>query len=148
MARRAPSGQDATGPPLDDEVLAAIGALLEALEDNVALVEQCRRRAQALEVERRRGRAYRDILPGGDEPLIVETMREGLGRLTAAASRFQHAEAKALYEEGLTMEQIGRLFGISHQRVSVMLKRAQGAPRGPSPRAPGGGSGVGGNEGR
>ncbi len=49
---------------------------------------------------------------------------ESLAQLGAAAGRLQHAEAKTLYDEGLTMEQIGRLFGVTHQRVSAMLNRA------------------------
>lgn len=103
-----------------DEVMVAIAGLLDALDDNVKLVQQSRRRAKQIVRERRRGRSYREIVPIEDEPLIVEMMRENLKRLTAAASELQHAEAKALYAEGLTMEQIGRLFGITHQAQAAI----------------------------
>lgn len=111
--------------PATDEVMVALDALLEALDANIQLAKRCRRRARDLRHQRRRGRAYRDIVPAGDEPLIVHMMRENLGRLGAAASRLQHAEAAALYAEGMTMEAIGQLFGVTHQRVSAMLKRAR-----------------------
>ncbi len=75
--------------------------------------------------QRRRGRPYREILPRGDQPLIVKLLRENLSHLTTAFSDLQHAEAMALHAEGMTMEQIGQLFGISHQRVSAMLKRGR-----------------------
>lgn len=120
------------GVPATDEVMVALDALLEALDANIELAKRCRRRARHLRKERRRGRAYRDIVPAGEEPLIVQVMRENLGRLGAAASQLQHAEAAALYAEGMTMDQIGQLFGVTHQRVSAMLKRARNdtAPHG------------------
>ena len=112
-------------PPAVDQVRVALDALLEVLDENIELAKRCRRRARHLRQERHRGRDYRDIVPAGDEPLIVQMMRENLARLGAAASQLQHAEAEALYAEGMTMEEIGRLFGVTHQRVSAMLKRAR-----------------------
>lgn len=38
-----------------------------------------------------------------------------------AGTRFRQAKARALHDEGMTMEQIAELFGISRQRVSVLL---------------------------
>lgn len=116
--------QGEAAPPAD-QVMVALDALLEVLDENIELAKRCRRRARHLRNERHRGRAYRDIVPAGDEPLIVHMMRENLARLGAAASQLQHAEAKALYAEGMTMEEIGQLFGVTHQRVSAMLKRAR-----------------------
>lgn len=116
--------QGEAAPPAD-QVMVALDALLEALDENIELAKRCRRRARHLRKERRNGRAYRDIVPAGDEPPIVHMMRENLARLGAAASQLQHAEAQALYAEGMTMEQIGQLFGVTHQRVSAMLKRAR-----------------------
>lgn len=110
-------------PAADDEVMVALDRLLEALDQNIGLARRCRERALHIGHERRRGRPYREIVPGGDE-LIVTMMRENLGLLGAAASQLQHAKAEALYAEGMTMEEIGQLFGVSHQRVSAMLKRA------------------------
>jgi hypothetical protein len=112
-------------PP--DDLMAALEALIKALEDNIDLAQRSKRRARYIIQQRRHGRSYREIVPGRDEPLIVEMMRESVGRMSAAASRLQHSEAKALYDEGMTMEQIGRLFGVTHQRVSAMLKRARDA---------------------
>ncbi|MBW3546975.1 MAG: hypothetical protein KY452_02415 [Actinobacteria bacterium] len=118
------------GTPTTDEVMVALDALLEVLDENIELAKRCRRRARHLGQERHRGRAYRDIVPAGDEPLIVQMMRDNLARMGAAASQLQHAEAEALYAEGMTMEEIGKLFGVTHQRVSAMLKRARNGTAG------------------
>lgn len=123
-------GSDERGgeaPAAVDQVMVALDALLEVLDENIELAKRCRRRARHLRKERRQGRAYRDIVPAGGEPLIVRMIRENLARLGAAASQLQHAEAEALYAEGMTMEEIGQLFGVTHQRVSAMLKRARNA---------------------
>jgi transcriptional regulator with XRE-family HTH domain len=49
----------------------------------------------------------------------------------------RRAEARALYEEGLTMEQIAEHFGVTRQRVSALLRRTNEAacvgPHGPKP---------------
>ena len=132
MEEASPAEPQESGVPATDEVMVALDALLEALDANIELAKRCRRRARQLRHQRRRGRAYRDIVPAGDEPLIVQMMRQNLGRLGAAASQLQHAEAAALYAEGMTMDEIGKLFGVTHQRVSAMLKRARhdAAPHG------------------
>ncbi len=108
-----------------DEVMVALACLIDVLDDNVRLTQQAKRRARYIMQQRRRGRSYSEIVPGEDDPLVVQIMRENLRRLIAASSELQHAEAKALHEEGMTTGQIGRLFGVSQQRVSALLKRAR-----------------------
>ena len=128
MERSEPAGLQVT-PPLDDEVMVALQGLILALEVNIDLARRSEARARYVMDQRRRGRSYRDIVSTHGEQLIVEMMRENLTRLGMAASQLQHAQGKALYEEGMTMDEIGRLFGVSHQRVSAMLKRARADAR-------------------
>ena len=49
--------------------------------------------------------------------------RDNLVALVDAGSRLRRAEARALHVEGMTMEQIADLFGVTRQRVSALLKR-------------------------
>jgi DNA-binding transcriptional regulator LsrR (DeoR family) len=37
----------------------------------------------------------------------------------------RRAEARALYAEGLTMDQIAERFGVTRQRVSALLRKAR-----------------------
>jgi hypothetical protein len=47
-----------------------------------------------------------------------------LETLQTISSRLRQAEARALRFEGLTMEAIGAMFGVTRQRVSALLKQA------------------------
>jgi len=52
----------------------------------------------------------------------VELTRDNLATLVEAGSRLRRAEAHALHAEGMTMEQIAELFGVTRQRVSALLR--------------------------
>jgi DNA-directed RNA polymerase sigma subunit (sigma70/sigma32) len=78
-------------------------------------------RATQMRAEREAGRSYREIETVG-RPLLVEMARDNLAALVEAGGRLRRAEARALHAEGLTMEQIAELFGVSRQRVSALLK--------------------------
>jgi predicted transcriptional regulator len=41
-----------------------------------------------------------------------------------AGSKFRRVHARALYEEGLTMDEIAALFGVTRQRVSAVLRKS------------------------
>jgi hypothetical protein len=66
--------------------------------------------------------SYREIVPNEERPLIVELITANLELLSGVGSRLRRAEAKALYDEGLTMDEIATLFGVSRQRVAVLLR--------------------------
>jgi len=85
-------------------------------------------RAARIKRLRRQGRDYRGIVRHEERPLIVEMMRENLTRLIEAGSEFQHAQARALHREGMTMEQIAELYGVTRQRVSAMLRKKHRTP--------------------
>ena len=71
--------------------------------------------------ERGGGRSWTSIVT--DDALAViptmTAMHEELGIVSAATRR---AIAGALHDEGFTMEGIARLFGVSRQRISALLR--------------------------
>ena len=71
---------------------------------------------------REEGRSYKEIESGVTGPLVVELTRDNLAALIEAGSRLRKAEARALHAEGMTMEQIAELFGVTRQRVSALLR--------------------------
>jgi DNA invertase Pin-like site-specific DNA recombinase len=107
-----------------DPVLGAIDHLLSVLEqisrDRVAIAQ----RAELIRIRREAGVPYAVIVPDESPPLIVERTRHSLNELVRAAGRLQRAEARALYAEGLSMDRIASLFGISRQRVADLVKNA------------------------
>lgn len=49
---------------------------------------------------------------------------EAIKALSRDGNKFRRLEARALYQEGLTMAQLAAVFGVSRQRVSVLLREA------------------------
>ena len=108
--------------PNDDPVLDALDALVEAVEENMARNRRVIERARHLRRLREEGRPWSEIVRDEDKPLIVEMIGDNLDRLFDAGSRFRRAQAKALHDDGVTMERIAELFGVTRQRVSKLLK--------------------------
>jgi DNA-directed RNA polymerase specialized sigma24 family protein len=106
----------------DDPVLEALDVLVRALRANAARIESTIARAERIREQREEGLSYREIESGVDRPLIVELTRDNLAALVEAGSRLRRAEARALHGEGMTMEQIAELFGVTRQRVSALLR--------------------------
>ncbi len=85
-------------------------------------------RAAQIRDRRLEGQSYREIVSGENLPLIAAVLTENVARLEAAGTRFREAEAHALHEEGMTMEEIGRLFGLTRQRISALIRGASTLP--------------------
>lgn len=116
---------ETTSTPESDKVLEALDALLAVLRESTRRNLDATRRAQTIQRLRRRGGSYREILGRVERELIHQVTRENLDGLLQASGRLRRAEARALYVEGMTMEQIAALFGVTRQRVSVLLRDAE-----------------------
>ena len=104
-----------------DLVLKALRDLLEAADGVEASLAAVRARAEHLLEMRERGVPYRDLVDEAHRPLIAELLTDTISRFEAAGTRFRAAEARALRAEGLTLERIAELFGLTRQRISVLL---------------------------
>ena len=105
-----------------DAVLDALDAVLASVASNQIRLEQVMARAEDIREQRRQGRKYADIVRDADQPLIVELLTANLRALQQTGSQLRSAEARALYQEGLTMDEVAALFGVSRQRVSALLR--------------------------
>jgi hypothetical protein len=113
----------------DDDFIAALAVVEDAVSQASEIARSIIERAEHIRVMRRAGMPYREIVPNEERPLIVELLTANLELLAGVGSRLRRAEARALYDEGLTMDEIATLFGVSRQRVAVLLR---------SPEQPGG----------
>jgi hypothetical protein len=98
--------------------------LVEALRANTKRNHAAIRRAARIRKLREEGRSYRDIVGREGKALLIEVTRENLLALAQYGSVLRRVEARALYSEGLTMEQIAELYGVTRQRVGELLKPA------------------------
>lgn len=85
-------------------------------------------RAEYIRGRRLEGIPYRDIVSDEDAPLIAELLTDNIQRLESAGTRFRQAEARALHEEGMTMQEIGKLFRLTRQRISALINLASAPP--------------------
>ena len=109
-----------------DPVLAALEDLTEALRRNVEVGTQVLARIERLAAARAEGRSWTELVEHEERPLIVEQLSANLERLSSSGSRLRRAHAKALHDEGMTMEQVASFFGVTRQRVSALLRPRPG----------------------
>lgn len=108
-----------------DEVLDALDALVDVLNaaSPRAAIEK---RARQIRELRTAGKLYSEIAQHEFRPLVVEMVADHLASLAEASARLRRAQAKALHDEGLTMEDIAQRFGVTRQRISQLLRGANG----------------------
>lgn len=114
----------AASPP--DPFLAALDALEEALAANEERIGAMRQRIAYIREQRRLGRPYGEMVSMEQRPLLVELLATSARALDSAGARVRRTEATALYAEGVTMDEIAEMFGVSRQRVSAVLREGRG----------------------
>lgn len=117
----APEGAD---DPVDDPELRALADLVAAAERMSQVCALIREHAAQIRANRLQGLTFRDIVERENRPLIVEVLTEATSGFEAAGTRFRQAKAAALRREGMTLEGIGALFGLTRQRISRLLSEA------------------------
>lgn len=105
-----------------DEVLDALEGVIEGLIDNAARNEAALRRAVEMREQRQSGWTYTEIAERSSEDLLVQQLTSSVLALQGIGHRFRVAEARALRSEGLTTRVIAQFFGVSRQRVRVLLQ--------------------------
>jgi predicted XRE-type DNA-binding protein len=104
------------------DFLQALEELERALERGVEMTRRMHERIEHLRTEIGSGRSLPEIVPAEDAPLLVQLLTESANLLHTYGTRVRRTEARALHQEGMTMDEIARLFGVSRQRVSALLR--------------------------
>ncbi|MFR9802304.1 hypothetical protein ACL02T_08360 [Pseudonocardia sp. RS010] len=112
-----------------DPALAALRALGAQLDRTMAGLAEARRRVRHVERLRAAGLSWHEIVTQEERPLVVEALTRALDDLGAAGGAFRREEARALQREQVSMTRIGKLFGVSRQRVSAILHDQARSPR-------------------
>ncbi len=123
----------------DDEAWRALDELIVALRETIELTTKTLGRAERLRALRDQGGSLVEISHDADHPLLVEMLSQILERQADAGSRFRRAAARALHAEGLSMDAIAELFGVTRQRVSTLIRTTDPKPRGRRGRLAGAG---------
>jgi hypothetical protein len=111
-----------------DDVLLALDELEAVLRENAESERMLSRRIGEVRLARENGREWKSILSDEDEPGTVQLVSAILRRQSEASGYFRRSLVVALRTEGQSIPSIATLFGVTHQRVSNLLRRvAQGA---------------------
>lgn len=116
---------DPASPP-SDEVLDALQSLVTALGRNVDASGQAIAQARTIAELRAQGLAYREIVDEAGTAMVVQLVTENLERLRVHGAQLRQAQATALHDEGMTMEEIATVFGVTRQRISALIRSSRG----------------------
>ena len=89
------------------------------VERNLAIQQRARQLRERLET----GEPLVDLVRNEEPPLIVELLSTNMATLDTAGAELRAAQALALRAEGLTIEAIAELFGVTRQRISALLRQ-------------------------
>jgi hypothetical protein len=109
---------------------AAGQALVQLVAElDVVTTELTRARTRALELQEQRaeGRTWYDIVSSEDRPLIVEQISSAMASLATVGGQWRREQAAALSAEGVSINRIAALYGVTRQRVSALLRDHHGA---------------------
>jgi hypothetical protein len=110
-----------------DEVLKALGELDAVLRENAERERVLFQRIADVRLARENGQDWKSILANEDEPSTVQLVSTILRRQSEASGYLRRSLVVALRAEGQSIPSIAHLFGVTHQRVSNLLRRvAQG----------------------
>jgi Homeodomain-like domain len=106
-----------------DDTVAALNGVAEAAEATVCEQREVADTSRRLGRERERGASWVEIASGERARRLLNLLGMSARRVVESASTFRRALAVALAEGGLTTRQIAERFGVSHQRISSLLRR-------------------------
>ena len=110
-----------------DDVLNALDELESVLRENAESERLLAKRIADVRQARQNGREWKGILGDEDEPGTVQLVSTILRRQSEASGYLRRSLVVALRAEGQSIPSIAHLFGVTHQRVSNLLRRvAQG----------------------
>ena len=104
----------------------AVDDLDAALDDSLEMTGRMKARIREIRAAHNAGRPLREIVPAEERPALVRLLTENANLLQTHGTRVRRTEARVLHDEGLTMDEIGRVFGVTRQRVSALLRGPDG----------------------
>lgn len=92
------------------------------LEQTIVHMRAAGERIDQLTRLRAAGRPWFDIVSRERRPLLVEMITQALDDLGTIGGRFRREQARALQREQVSITRISQLYGVSRQRVSILVR--------------------------
>ncbi len=111
----------------DPTALARLSTALTSIEnaaaENVERSLEIQRRVRWLNDQLAGGQQLVDLVEAEESPRVVELITSNMAALETVGAELRASLALALREEGLTIEAIAGLFGVTRQRISALLRQ-------------------------
>lgn len=111
-----------------ERLIDALREIETAAADNAERSLEVQRRAVELRESLERGESLVDLVVDEESPRVVELLSANMLTLETAGAELRAAQALALRAEGLTIERIADLFGVTRQRISALLRQKAAEP--------------------
>ena len=108
--------------PSDQAMARALDDVADAADVTALDQQRLARRARSMSRQRRFGSSWVQILERERQPGLIALMDRSARRLQEVSGRFRPVLGRALVAEGLSTRQIARMFGVTRQRISAMLR--------------------------
>jgi len=105
------------------ELRKALKGIDKATRDNVERSLAIQQRVEWMQEHLAEGATPAELIREEPRPLMVEMITQNIETLQNLGLRLRLAEARALRADGMTMEEIAQLFGVTRQRISALLRQ-------------------------
>jgi predicted XRE-type DNA-binding protein len=79
----------------------------------------------------KKGATWRDVIHSGEEFSLIPATNDLIDDLMRLGAEVRRLVARRLHAEGMSMDEISRMFGVSRQRVSAIIRSDTDPTRGP-----------------
>jgi DNA-directed RNA polymerase sigma subunit (sigma70/sigma32) len=107
----------------DERLIDALVRIEAGAAQNVERSLEVQRRVRWLRDGLAAGRSIDELIRAEAPPRTVELLSENMATLEQVGADFRASLALALRAEGLTLEAIAELFGVTRQRISALLRQ-------------------------
>jgi hypothetical protein len=111
--------------PATPSEVSSLDDLARAVDESARDQRQLARKIRQFRDGRLKGRTWHEILAREPKPEALHLVAGILRRVSPVSAGLRRLLARGLRAEGATMPQIGERFGVSHQRVSTLLRRGE-----------------------
>jgi DNA-directed RNA polymerase specialized sigma subunit len=116
--------------PDETELFEALQAVVDAFQATAERADSMTERLAWLRRQREDGARFSELARSGERVQLLEAVNATLEGLLTSGTRARRLTAQTLYADGMTMDEIAGLLGVSRQRVSRLL---HGDPSAPGP---------------
>lgn len=106
-----------------NDLLHALSDVESGLNDNIERSIEMQRRVQLFRDQIEAGASIHETILAEPTPRAVEMLTANAAALETSGARFRARLAHTLRDEGLTIEAVADLFGVTRQRISALLRQ-------------------------